>query len=484
VRSLVLALIAAGGCASPPLGTQPPPPDPCGEVLCITEPPLKNKADILFVLDDGPTMGAKLDAFRAALPSFVGELDDAAQLGSPVSYHLGVVTADLGAGAQANAALGCRPDGDGAKLRASGDMTGGVRYIDDNQLTATSNVPDVAAALAEITDVGTAGCELRQPLEAAYRVLHDRISENAGFLRADAVLAVFFVTDADDCSAPVTTDLFDAGATAYGPLVPFRCTQFGVQCNGQPVPPTSISGLTGCSSYDVSNGGKLTDLDTYIHFFTKPAAQGGVKVDPGDVILAGLIAPKDPVGVTITSPCADDASIAQCATLSHSCMSPTDPRLFGDPAVRLASVITSSRNNVETSVCDADDTQALRSLGDLLFLRTTSACLQQPVANRTDGTPDCIVTDVTANPDGTTTTREVPSCAENGHVTPCWQLVDHLADYDAEGCATSAPTCTLHPSCVPVTNPLDGTRQLYTVTVDRGGAIPPGTATQVSCAAP
>lgn len=481
MRSLIFVLVAAG-CGAPPLGTQAPPPGPCsGDVLCIHQPPRRDKADLLFVLDDGPTMGAKLDAFRAALPSFLARLDDAAQLGAPVSYHLGVVTADLGAGPQANTALGCRPGGDGAKLRASGDMSGGVRYIDDNQLNGTSNVPDVAATLAAITDVGTAGCEFRQPLEAAYRALHDQLPENAGFLRSDAVLAVFFVTDADDCSAPTTTDLFDAGA-AYGPLVPFRCTQFGIACNGMPVPPTPVVGLTGCVSQTMADGGKLIDLDEYIAFFTTPAAQGGVKVDPAYAILAGLMAPKDPVGVTITSPCADDASIGQCATLSHSCMSATDPRFFGDPAVRLASVVASARNNALMSVCDADDTQALRSLADLLFARTASACLPQPVANRADGTPDCVAEELTALPDGTTSTTEIPSCAENGDTPPCWRLVDHLADYDAQNCATASPTCTLPASCVPVTNPLDGTRQLYTVTID--GAIPPATTTRVSCATP
>ena len=177
-----------------------------------------------------------------------------------------------------------------------------MRFIDDNRLAGTRNVGDVAAALATLVDVPATGCEFRQPLEAAYRSLHDRIAENTGFLRSDALLAVVFASDADDCSTPPNTDLFDPAATQYGTLDRFRCTQFGIACNGVPVPATAVSGLTGCASQTMADGGKLVGLDKYVGFFGTPAAQGGVKVDPRNVILVGITAPSDPVGVSITKP--------------------------------------------------------------------------------------------------------------------------------------------------------------------------------------
>ena len=134
---------------------------------------------MLFVLDDGPTMGDKLATFRASLPAMLESLAQYAAAGAAAEYHFGVITADLGAGPSALPTFGCLPGGDGAKLRASADTSGGVRYIDDDQVAGTSNVPDVATALAALTDVGTAGCAFRQPLEAAYRALHDRIAENS-----------------------------------------------------------------------------------------------------------------------------------------------------------------------------------------------------------------------------------------------------------------------------------------------------------------
>ncbi|HEX8952532.1 MAG TPA: hypothetical protein VF945_11840, partial [Polyangia bacterium] len=102
--------------------------------------------------------------------------------------------------------------------------------------------------------------------------------------------------------------------------------------------------------------------------------------------------------------------------------------------------------------------------------------------------PDCIAEDVTAHPDGTIAIVDLPSCAENGHVTPCWQLVDLLAQYEAQGCQPPPgpvpPTCKLPLACQPIVDPIDGRLELYSFDVDRGigGTPPPNTTTQVSCA--
>jgi hypothetical protein len=493
VRTVIVCVsVAIAGCTAGPVSTPPPPYDPCSQVGCIAPPAVRNKVDVLFVLDDSSTMGAALDTWRASLPRLVATLEGFAAAGSAVSYHFGVVTADLGAGPETLPALGCHPGGDGGKLRTGGvALMGGVRYLDDNLINGTRNVDgDVAVALAALADAGTAGCDFRHPLEAAYRALHDQIAENVGFLRADALLVVVFVGNADDCSAPPVTDLFDgsaAGVAAYGTLDRFRCTQFGIDCNGQPVPPMSVSGLTGCTPQTMATGGKLFDVQKYIDFFARPAAQGGVKVDPDDAILVGIAAPADPVGVTITSPCAADTTVSSCPQLNRSCISTSDARFFGDPAVRLSTVIAAVKEHAQTSVCDPSDDAAADNLGNLVLSRVTVGCLAAPVATLADGTPDCVVTDVTANADGTTSTTALPSCAQNGHVTPCWQLVDRLAQYEAQGCTPPdqprATTCKLPTSCQPVTNPTDGALELYTVDVDRGSAPPPpNTGTRVDCA--
>jgi hypothetical protein len=265
-----------------------------------------------------------------------------------------------------------------------------------------------------------------------------------------------------------------------------------VQCGGQPVPPMSTSGLTGCTSQVMANGGKLFDVTRYSDFFNKPAAQGGVKVNPDDVILVAITAPADPVGVQITMPCADQVNTPSCPILSHSCVAPTNAMFFGDPAVRLRSVVSSAKHNNLTSICDTDYTAAINALGDLIVSAIGAGCLNSPIANRANGNPDCVVEDVTANPDGSTTTKEVPSCVENGGVVPCWKVIDKLAQYTSQGCTPTAPspaTCKLPITCQPVINPKDGSKQLVTVSIDRGvdstgkpNAAPPGTTANVSCA--
>src|SRR4029078_9630115 len=57
---------------------------------------------------------------------------------------------------------------------------------------------------------------------------------NAGFLRADAFLAVILVTNEDDCSVPANSMLFDPASrlvsAALGPLSPYRCNEYGHVC--------------------------------------------------------------------------------------------------------------------------------------------------------------------------------------------------------------------------------------------------------------
>jgi len=509
-----LGLIPLFACLSPPV--ESPNTTVTQETSVRVEQSVKNKVDLLFLIDNSPSMAPKQKELANRFPTLIKALQNFAAQGNPASYHIGVVTSDLGSGPFTLNQGQCHPGGDGAKLQvtpAAGAtlpmgvsctnfaLSGGVRYIDYNQLAGTDNimgVPDVPTAFTCMAAVGEAGCGFEHQLEASYRALHDQamIPENSGFLRSDAILALVYVTDEDDCSAPATSDLFDPstnGVNMYGTLHSFRCTQFGVQCNGMPVPPMSVSGLTGCESQTMANGGKLFDVQKYIDFFTKPAAQGGVKVDPNDVILVAITAPKDPVGVSITMPCADQVNTASCPILNHSCVAATNAMFFGDPSVRLSTVVASAKHNNLTSICDTDYTSAIQALGDLIISQIGAGCLNSPIANRADGTPDCVVEDVTALSDGTTQTKEIPSCAENGHVVPCWQVIDKLAQYKSQGCTppgvTPPMTCMLPPSCQPVTNPVDMSQQLVTVSIDRGvdgtgkpNPAPAGTTANVSCA--
>jgi hypothetical protein len=238
-------------------------------------------------------------------------------------------------------------------------LSGGVRFIDYDQIAGTTNimgVPDVPSAFSCIAAVGEAGCGFEHLLESPYRALHDAIPENAGFLRDDALLVVFFMTDEDDCSAPPDGDLFDPspdGIAKYGTLHSFRCTEFGITCSDPPAPlnASQLAPSTNCRPLAQSDGGKLFDVQRYIDFFARP---GGVKADPSDVILVSISAPPLPVSVSTTMPCADQVNTPSCPILNHSCVSTSNAQYFGDPALRLRTVVDAAYTSAAWSICDAD----------------------------------------------------------------------------------------------------------------------------------
>ena len=55
-------------------------------------------------------------------------------------------------------------------------------------------------------------------------------------------------------------------------------------------------------------------------------------------------------------------------------------------------VINSAHNHSLTSICDTDYTGAIQALGDLIISSIGAGCLNSPIENRADGTPDCVVT--------------------------------------------------------------------------------------------
>lgn len=345
-----------------------------------------DKVDILFMIDNDLTEPYQQE-LQNRFPQLIKALDDGAKAGHPASYHIGVVDSDLGAGLNTQ---NCKAGGDGGRLQvgpqpngsfpppaacANFGFTDGVRFLEYDQITATNNIGggvSVPGAFTCMAQVGDQGCGFQHQLEATYRALHDPPPENAGFLRDDALLVVFYLTDEDDCSAPDDTDLFvntSDGVAKYGALDSFRCTQFGIVC-GEPAAPLSTTMASGpfddCRPMKPEEGGKLFDVQRYIDFFTKP---NGVKADPSDVILASIVAPPTPVNVTITMPCWDQSSQASCSMLKASCVAPTNSAFFGDPGVRMAAVVDAAYTSSRTSLCDTDYSGAMADLAQKIIAR-------------------------------------------------------------------------------------------------------------------
>ncbi len=329
--------------------------------------------DLLLVIDDSRYFAGHLSDLQTWLTGLGTSIDGLSST-SPRSWHLGVVSADLGAGPFTLSNGQCHPGGAGAKLRGVGPaasatcapLHAGKPYVDLDQAGGTSNLPtteSLGAALACAGALGSSGCMFSSPLESAYRALHDPVPENAGFLRADALLVVVFVTAQDDCSADASTDLFDPSKTAqYGALSPYRCTQFGIAC-GTPLSlmPYGDSGgpLSACAPATTDQGGKLLDVRKYTDYF---ATAGGVKADPSLVTLMAISGPTSPVSSVLGNPLTQPAAYSSCPSpngnscevvLQHSCVG-TNTSAVADPAIRLSAVVQSAAHRVTSSACDAD----------------------------------------------------------------------------------------------------------------------------------
>jgi hypothetical protein len=358
--------------------------DLAGADLSLPPVPATDKVDVLFVVDNSPSMLPIQDQLKVAFPTLAAALNDFPAKGAATSFHIGVVTTDLGAGTANIGGGQCRPGGLGAKLVTKGAVadvscqppTGGKNYMEIDQIGGGNNLPvgqSVEQTFTCMASVGAMGCGFEHQLESAYRALHDPIPENNGFLRADALLAIIWVTNEDDCSAPPDSDLFEQANTQYGSLTSYRCTHYGIMCGNPPMLmpyADSLGPLTSCQGATAAVGGKLFDVSRYINYFTQP---GGVKSNPAAVILASLQAPTTPVesiqgNIQTYQPCAGPVGQAMCEILlQHSCVNPVNTAINGDPAVRMAQVLNAVSRNLQSSVCESDYTPAMQSIADRIL---------------------------------------------------------------------------------------------------------------------
>ncbi|MCU1276649.1 MAG: hypothetical protein JWM53_195, partial [bacterium] len=382
---------------------------------------VRRNVDILVMIDNSPGTSPKIAELRNRFPALLQRLGDFAANGQPASYHIGVVDSDLGAGPFTLNQGQCHPDGDGGLLRvgpgpgASGPavcagltLGNGERFIDYDSGSGATNIGgfNVADAFSCISQVGTAGCGFEAPLEAVYRVLTTP-SVNPGFLRDDSLIAVLWMTDEDDCSAPPDSQLFDPSPAAvgtWGVMHSFRCTQWGVTCGGKPLGGDALAPTSDCAP---AVGGPLFDVSRY----TQLLSPGGLRARADDLVLASIVAPPAPVGVQITMPCADQTNTASCPILEHSCIATTNTAFFADPAVRIGAVTTAVPGAIVGSVCDVDYSPTITAFGDAIGARLTAGCL--PGALGDVASPSCTVTI-----DGSTT----PRCDGSGAM-PCWEVV-------------------------------------------------------------
>jgi hypothetical protein len=387
--------------------------------------------DLLFVIDDSPSMADKQAALATGFVRMVDKLD---QLdGGRPNLHIGVVTSDMGTQGSAVASPGpgigtigqggCTGTGlDGVlQHRAYLELNGA--YLVD-VATGAGRIQNYAGtlidAVAGLVRVGEGGCGFEQPFAAMRRALTNPV--NAGFVRAEANLAVVIVTDEDDCSA-LDPALFTSDSSALGPLASFRCFAQGVVCD--PDAPTRPGDQHGCRPRASSR--LVEPVQPFVD------ALLAIKPDPRQVMVAGVIGDPSPVHVELA---ALPGTTAPIPTLSPSCT--FDGATGGEtaaPAVRLAAFLDGfPGRNQRTSICDGDLSGALDAIGASAKRLVGDPCIDAAALIDSSVAPGiqpaCEVTDVRDAAPGETVV--LPACAD-GVVTDCYALVA-----DAAACPDTA----------------------------------------------
>lgn len=407
----VMCFAGCGDDDAPPDGGDGTPRE---EVAVISATPNRD-LDMLFVVDDSPTMLDKQESVKAAFPRFV-ELLAMNQGGLP-NLHIGVVTTDLGTrgaedelpGPQIGSGPGsCKDLGDGGVLQTNSSplVTGNfISDVDVDGTRMTNYTGTLADAFSAFASVGAQGCGFEQPLEAA-KVALDNNAANAGFLRPTANLAVIFVTDEDDCSV-AQTELMSGDTATLGPLQSFRCTRFGVTCDVNGTTPDEMnlatvekSDKSGCHSNEAS--AYLTHVDTYPPWFK------ALKPRPEMVMFAALAGPTTPVKVELRTPPGGGTAIP---TLVESCTYTTGLGMaVAYPPVRLAQTVAQFGRNAFENVCNNDVSAQLGVIANRVNGMIGDTCLTRSIAMPAN----CVVTD-----QNSTGTKTLPKCGTGD----CWELV-------------------------------------------------------------
>ncbi|HJX63287.1 MAG TPA: hypothetical protein VJ860_04965 [Polyangia bacterium] len=225
--------------------------------------------DVLFVVDNSPSMDPKQTALAQSFPQMLQQLQQSP--GGLPDLHIGVVSSDMGAGSEGIGGNCDRPLGDRGLLWGNDPTPGaiatvaeapnngcglysGARWIEDiqnpngvgRQQNYTGNLADVFSCLAKA--VGVNGCGYEHPLQSVRVALNPQggINDaNVGFVRPKGYLAIVLITDEDDCSADVS-DVGNNGMFLQRPkgeTASMKCAMRGDLCNGAVIP-----------NYDPANG--------------------------------------------------------------------------------------------------------------------------------------------------------------------------------------------------------------------------------------
>jgi len=427
----VIAFAALCGCPRPPLPTKTEPPPDAGPQRPTLYFATNRNVDLLFLIDDSPSMRLSQDNLRRNFPVLMQQLENLP--GGLPNIHVAVVSSDMGAGDSSIANCDSTGGRNGIfQHTARGGCTAsglapGATYI-SNIAGAANYSGSLADVFTCIAALGESGCGFEHQFAAITRALgvdgRAVPAQNQGFLRPDALLAIVMITNEDDCSAVAGVPIFDTGSSTtiesqLGPPTSFRCNEFGHLCDGNPPKRRAPSNDASASvSYENCTS---RNMPRFLLPVIDIANQiKSLKGDDGQIMVAAITGPQEPYVVGWKSPTPADTSCgaASCPwpQIAHSCMAADGS--FADPAVRIAELVGHfGANGRLQSICADNFAPALGNIAENIVRYVNAPCIQGRIAKRPGTTrDDCTV----VNSD---TGASVASCDDTGGAGECWRVV-------------------------------------------------------------
>jgi hypothetical protein len=377
--------------------------------------------DILFMIDNSPSMAKKQANLKKNFPFFMNELKKIP--GGIPNVHVAVISSDLGAGTVRLANGGCPMVGGDRGVFHTNPNCGldpNSKFLSSfNNGTMNNFQGDISQVFACIAAAGDRGCGYEHQLQATRVALYDSITpENKGFLRDEAFLAVILLTDEDDCSAPTDTKLFTDDASFPGTAASFRCAQVGHLCEGKSPPVMTFQApLDSCTP---NPGGPLIKVQDVVDSIK------ALKKRPDDqIIVSGIYGwPDNPGNAKYEYIKPQDGSGLDYATECQTS--------YGDgatPGLRIKQFVESFGSQGATySICADDFSPAMAQIGMKLAAKLQNPCITAPLVDTKPAPglqPDCQVIDKIPNATGGGYKEELlPICTSGKRSASgaCWSL--------------------------------------------------------------
>lgn len=405
------------------------------------------KIDILFMIDNSPSMADKQRNLVKNFPVFMEELKKT--VGGFPDVHVGVVSSDLGAGS-VPLARGCTVVGGDRGILQTKPTCGldpGAKFIASSNAGMVNNFTgDISQVFTCMATLGDRGCGYEHQLQAVRVALYESItSENAGFLRPNAYLGIILLTDEDDCSAEPSSTLFTDDPTFAGTSPSLRCAQSGHLCDGKSPPIGGFRApLAQCTSNESGRLVKVADVVKSVRALKERpdqqiivAAITGWSDDPAATYEYGV--PPGERNVDYLPVCRGQGAEGQATA-----------------AIRVREFVQAfGANGSIHPICTNDFGPAMKRIGAALSVFVEPLCITRPLedTNPAPGLqPDCQVVEQVPRLSGGYDEVVLPTCA--GANFPCWRL-DRNTSCSASG---------------------------FEMSVERGGAAAvPGTRQSVKC---